>query len=168
MTPEARAKRQARQREYMRRMRAAKKTAGSRLQPVSPVPAPMTSAKPENADKSIPAKSGKPTVKAQDLESYDDLSSQKAKALQSAWTQEVSDYLLEAITHADSPFTGAGLNSTKMLCFWFGFGEKIDRMIPLCKPSEENGYLMAIMLECLNRLTGEAPTGSAPALPGGR
>ena len=105
-------------------------------------------------------------MKAQDLESYEALSTHKAKTLQRLWRREISDYLLEALTREDSPFSGAGLRASKMLFFWFNLGEKLDRIVDQEKPGQTEEFLLAVLLECLRRLTGEEPTAAAPVLPG--
>jgi hypothetical protein len=128
----------------------------------------VTSNKPGNHAKSTPARSGKPAEpagKAQDLESYEDLSTHKAKALQRVWRKEVSEYLLDCSTAPESPLSGAGMRASKMLFFWFNLGERLDRIVEQEKPGQTEEFLLAVMLECLRRLTGEAPTPTAPTLP---
>jgi hypothetical protein len=54
-----------------------------------------------------------------------------------------------------------------MLCFWFNLSEKLDRIVEADsdKPDSQQEMTLAVMLECLRRLTGEGKTG-APVLPG--
>jgi hypothetical protein len=107
-------------------------------------------------------------LRSQDLASYEDLSAHKAKTLQKVWRAEVSEYPLEAITNPASPFSGAGLRASKMLCFWFHLGEKLDRIVEADsdKLDAQQEMTLAVMLECLRRLTGEGKTAAAPVLPG--
>jgi hypothetical protein len=163
-TPEQREKRKIYQRDYMRQRRTKLKATKSPLQPVSEVSAPVTLPKPQIAPQAKPARS----TRSQDLVSYDGLSSQKARVLQKVWRSEVSDYLLDAITRPDSPLSGAGLRASKMLCFWFKLSEKLDRIVEADsdKPDSQHEMTLAVMLECLRRLTGEGKTAAAPALPG--
>jgi hypothetical protein len=104
-------------------------------------------------------------VKAQDLETYEDLSTHKAKALQRVWRKEVSDYLLDCLTAPESPLTNAAMRASKMVFFWFGLGEKLNRILDQDKPGQTEEFTLAVLLECLRRLTGEAPTPAAPKLP---
>lgn len=152
MTPEARAKRQARQREYMRRMRAAKKTAGSRLQPVSPVPAPMTSAKPENAHKSKPVKSSKP---------------QSERARHREYRASLAEYLEDALTDPAAPMSGSEFERMRLASCWLGWFDKLDRLEASAdgKPDVLAEMRLSIALECLRRLADMKPA-AAPALPG--
>ena len=80
----------------------------------------------------------------------------------------MGDYLLEAITNPASPFSGAGLRASKMLRFWFNLSEKLDRIVQADsdKPGAQQEMTLAVMLECLRRLTGEGKTAAAPVLPG--
>lgn len=181
LTPEQREARRIRQTEQQRIRRArikaglptGRKADGSPVDASKPVYGPSTPTKIQGRVQSGPARSGKPAepgLKAQDLESYDDLSSHKAKLLQKAWRQEVSDYLLEAVTQKDSPFSGAGLRASKMLCFWFNLSEKLDRIVEADseKLDSQQEMTLAVMLECLRRLAGEGKTAKAPTLPGMR
>ena len=158
-------KRRKRQREWMSRKRAGLKVSGTPQERSEPVPAPVTL--PVAAEKPVgaPAKPGN-ALKAQDIESYDDLSTHKAKALQRVWRKQVSDYLLECLTAPESPLTGAGLRASKMLFFWFNLGEKLDRIVAADKPGQTEEFLLAVLLECLRRLCGEDPTAAAPTLSG--
>jgi hypothetical protein len=171
LTPEQRARKQAYNREWRRRKRAqqkAKKAAAgsptSPLQPVSETTAPMKPAKPTTQPQAKPAQ----PMRSQDLASYEELSTHKAKTLQKVWRAEVSEYLLDAITRPDSPFSGAGLRASKMLAFWFNISEKLDRIVEADsdKPASQQEMTLAVMIECLRRLTGEGKTSAAPALPG--
>jgi hypothetical protein len=179
LTPEQREARRIRQTEQQRIRRArikaglptSRKADGSPVDASKPVNGPVTSNKPGNHAKSTPARSGKPAepgLKAQDLASYEDLSTHKAKALQRVWRSQVSEYLLEAITRPDSPFTGAGLRASKMICLWWNLSEKLDRIVEADsdKPDSQQEMTLAVMLECLRRLTGEGKTAAAPTLPG--
>jgi hypothetical protein len=121
---------------------------------------PVAAEKPVGA----PAKPGN-ALRAQDLKSYDDLSSHKAKALQRVWRKDMSDFLLDAITKKDSPFSGAGLRSSKAIFFWFNLAEKLDRIVEKEEPGQTEEFLLAVMLECLNRLTTGEKTGAPPTLP---
>jgi hypothetical protein len=55
-----------------------------------------------------------------------------------------------------------------MLCFWFHLGEKLDRIVEADsdKLDAQQEMTLAVMLECLRRLTGEGKTAAAPVLPG--
>ena len=163
-TPAQKEQRKAYQRDYMRKRRAKLKAAKSPVQPVSEATAPMRPAKPTTQPKTNPVQ----PLGSQDLVSYDDLSARKAQALQRVWRQDVSDYLLDAVTRPESPLSGAGFRASKMLCFWFNVSEKLDRIIEADtdKPDSQQEMTLAVMLECLRRLTGEGKTAAAPALPG--
>jgi hypothetical protein len=161
MTLQQREKRKAYQREYMRKRRAQQKAQRTATTGVKP----QTLQTPAPAAKAVRAPIVKPAVRAQDLASYDDLSSQKAKVLQKAWKQEARDYLLDVLTRPESPLTGAGMQASRSLVFWFGLSEKLDRIVEQEKPEQTQEFTLAIMLECLRRLTGEKKTGSAPAVP---
>jgi hypothetical protein len=173
LTPEQREQKRAHDREYVRKRRAALREAkqaaaasapASAVETSAPVPAPMTPIAPRNVPKLKSKKPAEPAVKAQDLESYGDLSPHKAKTFQKVWRAEVSEYLLDAITRPESPFSGAGLRASKMLCFWFNFSEKLDRIVDQEKPGQTEEFTLAVMLECLRRLTGGGKTAAAPTL----
>jgi hypothetical protein len=78
----------------------------------------------------------------------------------------VSEYLLKALTAPESPFTGAGMRSRKMVCCYFGLGEKLDRIVDKDKPEMTQEFTLAVLIECLRRLSGEKPSVSIPVLPG--
>jgi hypothetical protein len=175
LTPEQREARRIRQTEQQRVRRArikaglptSRKADGSPVDASKPVKGPVEPTKTGKLAKSAPVRSGKPaepTVRAQDLESYDELSSQKAKALQKVWRKDMSDFLLDAITKKDSPFSGAGLRSSKAIFFWFNLAEKLDRIVEQEKPGQTEEFLLAVMLECLNRLTTGEKTGAPPKI----
>ena len=162
MSPPERAERREYQKLYMRRRRAtAKSASGSPAETSEPATAPVTSAAPHNAPQTKSAKSGKP-LKAQDLDSFADLHPLKAQSLQRLWRAEASEYLLEAITRKESPFSGAGLRSAKMLALFFGLGEKLTRITDEGNATDD--YLFAVMLECLERLIGRKPIGGMPKI----
>jgi hypothetical protein len=166
MTVEDLEKKRAYDRAYRRRTRAA--AVGVPTSPVKmPEPAAvpvtlLTAGKPAVAKT---AKSAKPVARPQDLESYSDLSARKAQALQRAWKKEVTEYLLDVLTAPASPLTGAGIRSSKMLFLWMGMGAKLDRVVEQDRPDATAEYTLAVMLECLRRLTGEEKTtASAPRI----
>jgi hypothetical protein len=130
-----------------------------------PAPAVVTPANPQKAVESAPARSAK-QVKAQNLTDYDSVSAQKAQALQRVWRAEVGEYLLTALTAPESPFTGAGMRTSQMLCYWYGLGDKLDRIVEKDKPEMTQEFTLAVLLECLRRLSGEKPSVSIPVLPG--
>lgn len=173
LTPEQREERRIRQTEQQRIRRAklkaglptGRKAAASPVDASKPVLATSTPSKPQERVQRRSVRSAEPTLKAQDLESYDDLSTHKAKAVQKAWRAEVPEYLLDCLTSPESPLTGAGMRASKMVFFWFGLGEKLNRIVEQEKPGQTEEFLLAVLLECLNRLTGNAPTGPAPTLP---
>jgi uncharacterized protein YnzC (UPF0291/DUF896 family) len=154
MTEEERERRNRYQRDYMRKRRAKLKAANSPLQSVPEATAPMKPAKPTTQPKANPAR----PLRSQDLASYEDLSTHKAKMLQRVWRKEVSDYLLDRFTAPEWPLTGAGMRTSKMLCFYFYLGEKLNRIVEQEKPGQTEEFLLAVLLECLNRLTGNDPT----------
>jgi hypothetical protein len=171
MTEEQRKNRNNHQREYMRERRAQKKAqkAATASLEAQTVQTPVPSAK--DAPNPIVKRDRltQPTVRAQDLANYDDVSAQKAKNLQRAWRGEASEYLLDVLTRAESPITGAGMRSSQMLCFWFKLSEKLDRIVEQDRPDQTQEFTLAVLLECLRRLTGEEKTGSpALVLPGTR
>jgi hypothetical protein len=147
-------------REWQRQKRTALKATASPLQPVSESTAPMKPANPTTQRKAKPAQA----LRSQDLVSYDDLSAHRAKALQRVWRKDMSDFLLDAITKKDSPFSGAGLRSSKAIFFWFNLAEKLDRIVEQEKPGQTEEFLLAVMLECLNRLTTGEKTGAPPKI----
>jgi hypothetical protein len=166
MTEEQRQKRREYQKAWIREHRAAAKASHTALV----APDPPTVQTPAPAAKAIPPSIAKQEtvadpVKAQDLESYGDLSPRKAQALQRAWRAEVSEFLLDVLTAPESPLTGAGMRSSKMLCLWMGLGEKLDSIVEHDRPDATAEYILAVLLECLRRLSGEVKTGTAPALP---
>jgi hypothetical protein len=114
----------------------------------------MTPSKPKTPRKAKPAQA----LRSQDLATYEDLSTHKAKMLQRVWRKEVSEYLLDRFTAPESPLTGAGMRTSKMLCFYFYLGEKLNRIVEQEKPGQTEEFLLAVLLECLNRLTGNDPT----------
>jgi hypothetical protein len=160
MTREQKEARKAYQRDYMRARRAAQKGATTGAKPPKvQCTAPTVKAAPRSI-----VKSAQPAVRAQDLASYDDVSAQKARNLQRAWRKEVSEYLLDVMTSEASPISGAGIRSSQMLCLWFGVGEKLNRIVDQDKPAMTEEFLVAVMLECLRRLTGERPTAAPPKI----
>jgi hypothetical protein len=130
------------------------------LRRYKPSPALVTPTEPQKSVESKPARSAEP-LKAQNLANYDSVSEKRAQSLQRLWRAEVGEYLLDALTAPESPFTGAGMRSSQMLCFWFGLGAKLDKIVEKDKPEQTQEYTLAVLLECLRRLWGEKPTGSA-------
>jgi hypothetical protein len=104
-------------------------------------------------------------LRSQDLKSYEDLSTHKAKTLQRVWRKKVSEYLLDCLTAPESPIAGAGMRTSKMVCLWFGLADKLSRIVEQEKPGQTEEFTLAVLLECLRRLVGENPTASAPKLP---
>lgn len=58
----------------------------------------------------------------------------------------------------------AGMRTSKMRCFWFNLSQKLDRIVEQEKPGQTEEFTLAVLLECLNRLTGSAPTPAPPNL----
>jgi len=173
LSQEKRDARRKRAAELMRIRRAKLREAGltskgkapvSVSQPAEPAPAIVTPPEQSTAPKSKPAKPQ--TMKAQDLANYDDVSAQKARTLQKVWRTKVSEYLLDCSTAPESPLTGAGIRSSQMLCFWFGLGAKLDRIVEQDRPEMTQEFTLAVLLECLRRLSGDKPSVSIPVLPG--
>ena len=169
LTPEQRARKQAYDREWRRRKRAQLKAEkAATVSPTSPVQTPETATAPKTSPGRTTQPKAKPAqpLRSQDLASYDDLSAHKAKALQKVWRAEVSDYLPEAVTNPASPFSGAGLRTSKMIRLWFDVSKKLDRIVEADsdKLETQQEMTLAVMLECLRRLTGEAPTPAARKL----
>ena len=162
LTEEQKEKRRRVQREWIRTKRAAQKAAKAPSSPPAalvPATAPTTSATPQTKLESTPAKSIKPIEK--------EISPQKARQLHRAWRAEVRDQILDFLTSGQCSLTGRDYESNRSYGLWFGIFDRLTQVENVAENEDQLAELrLSVAVECLRRLTGEAPAGSAPALPG--
>ena len=156
LTPQQRQQRKRRATDMQRKRRARLREHGKLAVDAN---APISASQPAKPAQAV-------ALKAQNLADYDSVSAQRAQSLQRVWREEVSEYLLNALTTPESPFTGAGMRTSQMLCYWYGLGDKLDRIVESDKPEMTQEFTLAVLLECLRRLSGNKSSVSIPVLPG--
>src|SRR5215469_3579284 len=96
LTPQQRQQRKRRATDMQRKRRARLREHGKLAVDAN---APISASQPAKPAQAV-------ALKAQNLADYDSVSAQCAQSLQRVWREEVSEYLLNALTTPESPFTG--------------------------------------------------------------
>jgi hypothetical protein len=154
MTEEQRQKRREYQKAWMRKHRAAAKASHT----PQVAPDPPTVQTPAPAAKAATA----PIAEREKIKKP-----KGAIAQHRSWRTEVVTFFEDMLTDPRCPLSGQDFSTNRTYGFFFGIFDRLNQIENIADNTDQLAELrLSVAIECLRRLSGETPAGTAPALPG--